>query len=206
MGSAWRERSRSPMTASFAAGLSASVRSRRRSLDASPVAYSFSHGFGHGTAVDISSDVESSECSVLDERFDSSCSSQSHRAQPDASHADSLWNSPLSSPRPAGDISDVEPSIPIRSTSSESGYIQRCALSGSTAVMVGGGSQGCHLCSRHRLMMLSDQTVCLAVRCLGRQLSDSVLPDDCSEQQPSSSSDDRVAVSFRTSAARSYVS
>ena len=94
MGSARRERSRSPMIAPVAARSSASVRTRRRSLDASSVAYSSDHGFGPGTAVDISSDVESSNCSSFEERFDSSSSNQSHRAQLDVPYADSLWNSP----------------------------------------------------------------------------------------------------------------
>jgi hypothetical protein len=184
------------MIAPVAAGPSASVRTRRRSLDASSVAYSSVHGFGHGTAVDISSDVESSDCSLFEERFDSSSSSQSHRAQPDVPYADSLWNSPLSSPRLAGDVSDVEPSILTRSISADIGYIQRCALYASSAVMVGDSLQGCDLCCWHRRMLASDQSVSSAVRFLRRQLSDSALPDHCSEQQPSSSSDDRVPASF----------
>ena len=206
MSSGRRQRSRSPMFASLVDGIAASAGTLRRSSGLSSVSYSSTVGSGHGTAVDIPLDAESSDCSLFDQRFASSSSSPSHSIQNEVAHAEFLWNSPLSSPRPAGDVSDAEPAISMRLSSGECGYVRRCASPGSSAVMVVGGSQCCHLCCRDRLMANSDQPVCFAGRYLGRQLSDSVLPDDCSEQQPSSSSADRVAAPLRSSAARPFVS
>jgi hypothetical protein len=195
------------MLASLADGIAGSAGTIRRGLDLGLSSSPSTMRGGHGTAADISFDVESSECSLSDAGLDSSSSSMSHVLQNDAAvYADLLWNSPLSSPRSAGHVSDAEAAITMRPFSGVSGHARLCALSGSSAVLVAGGSQCCHLCCCDRLMTNSDQPVCFAGRYLGRQLSDSVLPDVCSERQIPLSSDDRVVASSSSFAAQPSLS
>ena len=109
------------------------------------------------------------------------CSSISDsRPSEAAGYGDFLWISPLSSPRSDGYVSVDEAAGIMRSSSELLGHAPLRASFGSSA------ADGCHggnFCRRDSGMSTLQQHVRFGGRNLGRQLSDSVLPEVCSDDQ-----------------------
>ena len=194
MSSARRQRSRSPMSAPVADCIAASAGTIRSSSAVCGLSSSSTMHAGHGFAAMTALDVASSECSLSDLGFDSLCSSISDSRPIDAAgYGDFLWNSPLSSPRSDGYVSVDEAAVTMRSSSDLLGHAPLRASFGSSAGMAADGCYGCNFCRRDSGMSTLQQHVFFGGRNLGRQLSDSVLPEVCLEGQCVSNSDYTVA-------------
>jgi hypothetical protein len=194
MSSPRRQRSRSPMSAPVADCIAASAGTIRSSSAVCGLSSSSTLQAGHGSAALAVLEVASSECSISDLGFDSLCSSVSDsRLSDGVGYGDLLWNSPLSSPRSDGYVCIDEPAGSMRSSPELLGHGTVRASFGPSAGMAAAGCYGCFFCRRDRGMATLPQHACFGVRNLGRQLSDSVLPEVCLEGQCVSNSDYTVA-------------
>jgi len=203
MSSARRQRSRSPMPAFVTDSLAASAGTIRSSSAVCGFSSFSTMHAGHVFAAMTALDVASSECSLSDLGFDSLCSSMSDSHPSDAAgHGDCLWNSPLSSPRSEGHVSVAEAAVTMRPSSALSGYAPLRASFGSSAALAADGCDCCNFCRRDSGMSNPQQLVCFGGRNLGRQLSDSVLPEECLDGQRGSNSDVPVAALSGNSASQ----
>ena len=196
MSSLRRQRSRSPMPALHADCRVAPDGVGRGSSAVRGLSSSSTLHAGDGSAALAVFEAESSDCSISELGFDSLCSSVSDsRLNDGVGPGELLWDSPLSSPRSDGYLCFDEPAGSMRSSSELLGHGTLRESLVPPAGMAADGRFGCICCRSDSALACLRQHLWSGGRSLGRQLSDSVLPEVCLDGKRVANSDYAVAAS-----------